>query len=162
MTDQIIAIKGWRGDSAVTDTTMTGHTMFPINLKQNEAQSARAESTHKGVNYRSKYVTQVQQRPESPTVNLTWHARKHRVHNFHQRYILCISGVPVVEFMYLVFTRMPVESYRRRLRSLLYLCYVFLVLINSFVCWLCSQWVWKNATGVMMASPITSIRDQTK
>ena len=29
------------------------------NLKQNEAQSARAESTHKGVNQRSKYVTQV-------------------------------------------------------------------------------------------------------
>jgi len=36
------------------------------NLKQNEAQSARAESAHKGVNWRSKYVTQVQQqRPES-------------------------------------------------------------------------------------------------
>ena len=40
-----------------------------VNLKQNEAQSARAESTHKGVNQRSKYVTQAQQkRPESPTV----------------------------------------------------------------------------------------------
>ena len=54
-----------------------------VNLKQNEAQSARAESTNKGVN---------------------------------------------LEFMYLVFTlftRMPGESYRRRLRSLLYLCYVF-------------------------------------
>ena len=35
------------------------------NLKQNEAQSARAESTHKGGNWRS---TQVQQRPESSTV----------------------------------------------------------------------------------------------
>ena len=36
--------------------------------------------------------------------------------------------------MYLVFTRVPVESYRRRLRSLLlYLCYVFRVVINSFV-----------------------------
>ena len=34
-------------------------------LNQNEAQSARAESTHKGVNYRSKYVTQVQQSPET-------------------------------------------------------------------------------------------------
>ena len=32
----------------------------------------------------------------------------------------------LVEFMYLAFTRMPSESYRRRLRSsLLYLCYVF-------------------------------------
>ena len=38
--------------------------------------------------------------------------------------------------MYLVFTRMPGESYRRRLRSLLlYLCYVFRVLISSLVCW---------------------------
>ena len=32
----------------------------------------------------------------------------------------------LVEFMYLVFTRMPREMYRGRLRSLLlYLCYVF-------------------------------------
>ena len=38
--------------------------------------------------------------------------------------------------MYLVFTHMPGESYRRRLRSLLfYLCYVFQVLINSLVFW---------------------------
>ena len=36
------------------------------------------------------------------------------------------EDIPLVEFMYLVFTRMPGESYRRRLRSLLlYLCYVF-------------------------------------
>ena len=37
-------------------------------------------------------------------------------------------------FMYLVFTRMPGESYRRRLRPLLlYLCYVFpcgLIFVN--------------------------------
>ena len=40
--------------------------------------------------------------------------------------------------MYLVFTCMPSESYRRWLRSLLlYLCYVFWVLINSLVCWFC-------------------------
>ena len=51
------------------------------------------------------------------TVTLTWHAY-----------------VPLVEFMYLVFTRMPGESYRWRLRSLLlYLCYVFRTLINSLV-----------------------------
>ena len=36
--------------------------------------------------------------------------------------------------MYLVFTRMPGESYPRRLRSLLlYLCYVFRALIKFFV-----------------------------
>ena len=42
---------------------------------------------------------------------------------------LCTSGgvyVPLVEFMHLVFTRMPGGSYRRRLRfSLLYLRDVF-------------------------------------
>ena len=53
------------------------------NLKQNETQRARAESTLKGVNQRSKDVTQTQQqRPESPTVILT-------------------SDAPLVEFMYL-------------------------------------------------------------
>ena len=36
--------------------------------------------------------------------------------------------------MYLVFTRVPGETYLRRLRSLfLYLCYVFRALINSLV-----------------------------
>ena len=46
-------------------------------------------------------------------------------------YLYCIGtseDVPLVEFMYLVFTRMPGESYRKRLRSLLlYLCDVFWV-----------------------------------
>ena len=52
----------------------------------------------------------------------------YKVHKLHQ-------DVPLVEFMYLVFTCMPGESYRRRLRSLLlYLCYVFRALINSLVC----------------------------
>ena len=45
-----------------------------------------------------------------------------------------LEAVPLVEFMYLVFTRMPGESYRRRLWSLfLCLCYVFRAVINSFV-----------------------------
>ena len=48
------------------------------------------------------------------------------------------EDVPVVEFMYLSFTRMPGESYLRRFRSLLlYLCYVFRALINSLVCCVC-------------------------
>ena len=48
-----------------------------MNNIENEAQSARAESTLKGVNC----VTQVQQqRPELLTVTLTWHARKYKVH----------------------------------------------------------------------------------
>ena len=60
-----------------------------MSLKQNEAQSARAESTHKGVNQRSKYVTQVQQqRPESSAVTLIWHACKYEVHKLHLKMYL--------------------------------------------------------------------------
>ena len=45
------------------------------------------------------------------------------------------EAVPLVAFVYLVFTRMPGESYRRRLRSLLLsLCDVFPALINSLAC----------------------------
>ena len=48
------------------------------NLKQNEVQNAcSAESTNEGVNEHTKDVTQTaQQRPESPTVTLTWHGSK--------------------------------------------------------------------------------------
>ena len=42
------------------------------------------------------------------------------------------EDVPLVEFTYLVFTYMPGESYVGDL-SLLYLCYIFRVLINSFI-----------------------------
>ena len=50
------------------------------------------ESTHKGVNQRSKYVTQAQQeRPQSPTVTLTWHACQYKVHKLYQRYILILA-----------------------------------------------------------------------
>ena len=51
------------------------------------------ESTHKGVNQRSKDVTQTQQqRPESPTVTLTWHASKYKVHKLYWRYRLQSDG----------------------------------------------------------------------
>ena len=42
-----------------------------------------------------------------------------------------LEDVSLMEFMYLVFACIPCESYRRRLRSLLDLCYVFRALINS-------------------------------
>ena len=45
-----------------------------------------------------------------------------------------VEDVPLVEFMYLIFIRMPDESYRRRLRSLVCLCDVFRTLANSHVC----------------------------
>lgn len=51
------------------------------------------ESTHKGVNWRSKYVTQIQQqRPKSPMATPTWHACKYKVQKFHQRYIRVLRG----------------------------------------------------------------------
>ena len=48
------------------------------------------------------------------------------------------EDVPQVEFMCLVFTHMPGESYCRWLGSLLLcLCHIFPVLINSLVCCVC-------------------------
>ena len=44
------------------------------------------------------------------------------------------KNVPLVEFMYLVFTRKQRKNYRRRLLSLLCLCDAFRELINSLVC----------------------------
>ena len=53
-----------------------------------------SESTPKGVNYGSKDVTQTQQqRFESPTVTLTWHASKYKVHKLHQRCIPNLNSV---------------------------------------------------------------------
>ena len=58
-------------------------------MKQSETergQSACSEPINKGVNYCSKDVTQTQQqRPESPTVTLTWHASKRPVAYFLYR-----------------------------------------------------------------------------
>ena len=50
------------------------------------------------------------------------------------RALVPFQDVPLVEFVCLVFIGMPDESYRRRLGSLLYLCDVFLTLINSLMC----------------------------
>ena len=36
-----------------------------------------------------------QQKPEWPTVTLTWHASKYKVHILHQRYILCLLACQV-------------------------------------------------------------------
>ena len=88
-----------------------------------------------------------QQRPESPTVTLTWYASKYKVHKLHQRHIPgSFENAPPVEFMYLAFTRMPNESYGRRIRSLfLCLCDVFRTLINSLVCLFPFIWMISNS-----------------
>jgi len=49
---------------------------------------------------------------------------------------IVLEDVPLVELVLLVFIRMPDDSYRKQLRSSLLCLYdVFLVLINSLVCW---------------------------
>ena len=49
------------------------------------------------------------------------------------------DDVPLAEFIYLEFTRMPGRSYRRRLGSLVVcLCDVFRALINSLGFWFCT------------------------
>ena len=73
----------------------------------------------------------------------------------NSRYIYSLNAqsedVPLMEFMYLVVTCMPGESYRRLLGSLLCLRYIFQVLINSLVCWFClvmvcgTRWTGKTA-----------------
>ena len=55
-----------------------------------------------------------------------------------QIWLSLLEDVPVMEFMYLVLTRMPGESCCRWHRSLWpWLCDVFWALINSLVCWFC-------------------------
>ena len=69
----------------------------------------------------TKLVLKQQQRLVSPMVTCTWH--------------MSIEDVPLVEFMYLVFTCMLGESYHRWLGSLFCMCDIFWTLINSFACW---------------------------
>ena len=75
-------------------------------------------------------------------VTLTWHACKYMVHKppevHPQNDVPLIEDVPLVEFTYLVFTRVPGESYHRRLGLCCCTC-VFRALINSIVCWVCTS-----------------------
>ena len=62
----------------------------------------------------------------------------------------------LVEFMYLVFTCMPVESYCWWLRSLLLcLCDVFRALINSLVCWFHLRALWLFLFQIVYVSQIS-------
>ena len=92
-----------------------GACILVTNLKRNES---------------SKYATQLQQqRPELPTVTLTWHACKYKVHKLHP--------TPLVNLCTLYLHACQVDqSYRRWLGYLFYLCYVLWALINSLVCFL--------------------------
>ena len=70
----------------------------------------------------SKYVTQAQlQRPEPPTVPLTWHAAecKYKVHNLHQRYILNKGCSQVAYIPYISDTLGDTGVHRRKRLSAL-------------------------------------------
>ena len=53
-------------------------------------------------------------------------------------YGIRFENVPLVELMHLIFTSIPGESYRRRLRSSLCSCDVFRALINSLARLFCA------------------------
>ena len=53
-----------------------------------EVETWYNKTTPKGANQRLKCTTEVPQRPESPTVTLTRHACKYKVHKLHQMYLL--------------------------------------------------------------------------
>ena len=70
--------------------------------KQPCSTEKQIKSANKGVNFRSKCVTQVrQQRPESPTVTLTRHACKYKLHKLHQRCIPRKGFHPVAYIPYI-------------------------------------------------------------
>ena len=51
------------------------------------------KTIHRGVNWPSKYVAQVQQRLELPTVNLIWHACKYKVHKLVCRFYIIVVDI---------------------------------------------------------------------
>ena len=61
------------------------HTRELISAPIRNTNTTRNTST---LQYEHKYSNKEHQRPESPTVTLTWHACKYKVHKLHQRYIL--------------------------------------------------------------------------
>ena len=61
-------------------------------------------------------------------------AEAFELYDYTQLFGNSVEDLPPVECLYLVFIRVPGESCRRRLGSLLCLCDVFRVLINTLVC----------------------------
>ena len=95
----------------------------------------------------SKQSSSSLKRHHTNTTTRTWAAYS----NSPSMQVNTIEDVPSVEFMHLVFTRMPGESCCRWLRSLLLcLCDVFLVLLNSLVYWFCT-----GALGLVLFQSLT-------
>ena len=73
------------------------HTMELLAYRSKDVtQTQQCQHTTELLAYRSKDVTQTQQqRPEWPTITLTWHASKYKIHKLLQRYIrssfLCLG-----------------------------------------------------------------------
>ena len=61
----------------------------------------------RGINQRSKVVTQRQERrPELPTVTLIWHASKYKVHKLHQWHMLnCREEIKIRKLRLIVFVQ---------------------------------------------------------
>ena len=99
-------------------------------LKQNEAQSACAESTNKGVNSLSDDVTLTQQRPTSPTVTPTWHGSTCIHGTWYSSAIIPPSGH--TQFKYPPF---QAHSVRVTVGDSLCSCKIFRARVDSLVCW---------------------------
>ena len=75
---------------------ITQSKFFCTSSKSPRQNSSSPKSTDKGVNQHSKDVTQTQQqRPESPTVTLTWHASKYKYINSIRGTSSTSSSTPV-------------------------------------------------------------------
>ena len=66
ISSSLTAVRNSHKDNVRSSAVAKQLWLHSINLKRNEPQSARAESTHKGANQRSKYVTHVNNRDPSP------------------------------------------------------------------------------------------------
>ena len=109
------------------------------NLKVMEAQSA-CRSRCKGLLALER--RHIQQRPQWPTVTLTWHASKHSVYKRCQRYSLKTGRPPVVYMPSISSTLGDTDVYRRKTAQF-YLFILFTMLcVYTFsqITWLCPVW----------------------
>ena len=68
----------------------------------------------------SKDVTQTQQRPESPTVTLTWHASQAKVHKLHQSPTVTLTWHASQAKRYMKSNRVTAYTFRAPLVDLMY------------------------------------------
>ena len=110
------------------------------NLKVKEALSA-CRSRCKGLLALEK--RHIQQRPQWPTVTLTWHASKHNVYKLRQRYSLK-TGWPLEVYMPSISSTLSdTDVYRRKTEPVfIYFIYCVYLCVYMFsqITWLCPVW----------------------